>query len=357
MATANETLLNESVAHAIDLQGYSNSTVKRIIRLLNSVDADLQAQLIKALNKMPPSEFNVARLEKLLKSVRELNEKAYLQVYGELQTELKNLTDYELGYQEQLFGSVLADQIAFSKVNVNQAYAAAMARPFQGRLLKEWMTGLEATRAAKIRDAIRIGYVEGETTDQIVRRIIGTKSLQYTDGIMEASRRDMQAIVRTAISHTANYANTAFTEANADIVKGYLYHATLDMRTTTICASRDGNVYPLGKARPAIPAHFNCRSRYVQVLKTWREMGIDADEISPSTRASLDGQVPETMTYQTWLEKQSIERQNEVLGVTKAKLFREGNLPLERFVSKQGHEYTLAELRARDKEAFAKAGL
>jgi hypothetical protein len=80
-------------------------------------------------------------------------------------------------------------------------------------------------------------------------------------------------------------------------------------------------------------------------------MGLDID-IPASTRASMDGQVPSKITYQEWLKKQSVERQNEVLGVTKAKLFREGGLPIDKFVSPKGHVYTLDQLKERNAKQF-----
>lgn len=357
MATANEKLLNESVAHAIDLQGYSNNVVRRILKLLDRVDADLMEQITIAIEKLPPSQFNVERLTAILASVRSLNSEVYTNISTELNSELKQLAAYELDFQESLIKGVLPANVQFASVQAGQVYAAAMARPFQSRLLSEWMAGLEQTRAIKIRDAIRMGYVEGQTINDMVKRIRGTKALNYADGLLDISRRDAQAIVRTAINHTSNYAREALYADNADIVKGVRYTATLDSRTTLLCSSRDGNLYGIGKAKPAIPAHINCRSLYVPVLKTWRELGIDADEVDASTRSSMDGQVPESLSYNDWLKKQSVSRQDDILGVTKAKLFRDGGLDLPKFVSKQGHEYTLDELRARDASAFAKAGL
>jgi len=361
MKTANEILFDESVAHQIDLQGYSNGVTRRIIGILNRADDDLIDQITKAIEHMPPNAFNIERLERLLIAVRTLNGKTYADISAELETELKALVAYEAGYQQQLLNSVLPSQVAVNSVNINQVYAAAMARPFQGKLLKEWLEGVESARAASIRDAIRIGFVESQTTAEIVRRIKGTKALNYADGLLNTSRRNVESIVLTAINHTANYANESLIEANSDVIKGYRYSATLDLRTTTICASRDGNVYPLGKPKPAIPAHIRCRSRYVGVLKNYRELGLDADEITGLERASLDasldGQVARETTYNDWLKRQSVDRQNEVLGVEKAKLFRDGGLSLDKFVSKHGHVYTLAELRAKDAAAFAKAGL
>lgn len=355
MPTANETLHNEAVAHAIGLQRYGNGVVRRMIALLNRVDADLFAQLTAKLESAPES-LSVERIEHLLTSVKELNAQAYGKVTDQLEAELKDLAEHEVGYQADLFKSVLPDAIKVQSVQPGQVYAAAMARPFQGKLLREFMDGLEAGKAEAIRNAVRIGFVEGQTTSEIVKRIRGTKALNYADGLLETNRRGVEAIVRTAVNHTSNYARDAVYAENEDLVKGVAWVSTLDTRTTEICASRDGNVYPVGSG-PRPPAHIGCRSTTTPVLKSWRELGIPVDEMPSSTRASMDGQVPASTTYQEWLGKQSVERQNEVLGVTKAQLFRDGGLTLDRFVNNAGHVYTLDELKVRDAAAFVKAGI
>lgn len=355
--TANETLFDNGVGHAVDLEIYSNSVVRRVIAILNRVEPDLIAQIADARARLSAESFTVERLDQLLQSARLINSQAYRQVYTLMESEMRELTDYEGGFQAQQLTLVQPLQVAL--INSGEVAAAALSRPFQGRLLREWVSGLEAESARALRDAVRIGYIEGETTEQIVRRIRGTRSVRYTDGILEIQRRHAKTVVITAVAHTASYARDALFEENADIVKGVRYTATLDMRTTVLCASRDGNLYLTGKPKPSIPAHMRCRSVYVPVTKSFAELGLDGEDVLPAgmTRSSLDGYVPQTTTYQKWLERQSIERQNEVLGETKAKLFREGNLPLTRFIARDGHEYTLDELRARDAAAFAKAGL
>lgn len=353
--SVNDALFNEGIAHQIDLLGYSNSTVKKILRLLNATDADLMAQLALKLETLPATSFTVERLELLLGTVRALNSQAYSNVTIALESELKELTEYEAGYQKNLLTSTLPVDIVM--VTPTVVYAAAIAKPFEGRLLKEWMQGLEKSKADLIRDAVRIGYIEGQTTNDIVKRLRGTRALNYEDGLLKITRTNAQSVVLTAVAHTSAFAQNAMYEANASVIKGVRYTATLDTRTTLFCSSHDGTVYELGKARPAIPHHWRCRSRYVPVIKSFRELGLDIDDFKPTTRASMDGQVSASLSYEQWLSKQGVARQNDVLGVTKAKLFRDGNLKLDRFVSKQGHEYTIAELKLRDAEAFRKAGL
>jgi SPP1 gp7 family putative phage head morphogenesis protein len=364
--SVNEELLDASIAHQIDLQYYSNGVVNRIMALLNKTDADLFTRLQAALERLPASQFSVERLEAVLGSLRALNAQVYASVSSEINSELRDLVDYEATYQKQLFDNVLPVQVSTQAVTVEQVYAAALARPFQGKLLREWMAGLEADKAIRIRDAIRMGYVEGQTINDIVKRIRGTRALQFKDGVIDITRRNAETIVRTAISHTASFAKDRFYDANASVIKSLKWHSTLDGRTSEPCRARDGKLYtlehkPIGHSLRwgGGPGnfHFNCRSTSVAVTKSWRELGIDADELSPSTRASMDGQVPDDTTYEMWLRKKTLSFQEDVLGKTKAKLFRDGGLSIDRFSNNQGKSYTLQQLKIRDAEAFKKAGL
>ncbi len=371
MPTANEALQDSQIAHAVGLQRYSTGVVRRILALLNRTDADLVAQLQSALDRLPAESFTVERLEALLGSLRALNAQAYQAVGLELAAELRALAEYEAGFQLQLFAAAIPAQViaqvAISGVNVEQAYSAAMARPFQGRLLSEWSQSLQADRAARIRDTIRIGYIENQTISQIVQRVRGTRAKGYSDGIIEIDRRNAEAVVRTAVSHTAGFVRDRFYEANDDLIKAVVWTATLDSRTTHVCRLRDGKQYtnlthkPIGHAYPWIggpgAAHWRCRSVGVPVLKSYRELGIPLDELSPGTRASMGGQVPVDLSYGEWLKKQSATRQDDVLGATKGALFRRGELPIERFADSKGRELSIAELRQRDAAAFERAGL
>lgn len=341
MPTANDKLLNKEVAHAIDTLGYSNDVTKKIISILNKSDVNLFAQLTKELDKINPNTFKIARLDQLLQSVRKINSQAYAEVSKTLDKELKGFSASEVDYQQRLIKSVQPSPVL--PISPETVYAAAMDTPFQGKLLSEFLTGLEDGKATLIRDAVRMGVIESQTTNEIVKKIRGTAALKYNDGILNITRANAESVVLTAVAHTANMAQQQVYEANSDIIKGYRYTATLDTRTTELCASRDGNFYKIGAPKPAIPAHFRCRSRYVPVLKSFRELGLDVD-LPESTRASLDGQVPAKMNYQQWLSKQSLDRQITVLGKEKAILFNQGKLTLDKFVSPAGHVYTLKEL-------------
>lgn len=254
MATVNELLQDASVDHAINLQQYSLGVVRRIIALLNRVDADLSAALVNALSQMPAESFTVERLESLLSSVRQLNAEAYQAVNAELTADLQQLAGQESQWQFDLFERILPKpvQVRFpiAAISPSQAYAAAMSRPFQGRLLRDWVSTVESGRMAGLRNAIRVGYVEGKTVSQIVSEIRGTRANAYADGFLQRPRRELETVVRTAISHTASVARDQFVSANEDIVKAVRWVATLDTKTSPQCRIRDQLQYTAQSHKP-----------------------------------------------------------------------------------------------------------
>lgn len=360
--TANAALQDRAIDRAVDLRRYANGVLLRMIATLNRSDARLAAELAEALLRLPAESFTVERLEALLASVRETNRAAYAAVFDALEADLRELSRLESAAEASRLRAVVppAIQLRFpiAAVAWEQVYAAALARPFQGRLLRDWATNLGESRMRMIRNAVRAGYVEGQTASDIIRAIRGTRALRYADGLLARPRRELATVVQTALSHTAQLARTHSYAANADLIKAIRWVSTLDSRTSPMCQIRDGLMYsaatphrPLGHKVPWGDGpgrlHFNCRSVSVPVLKSWRELGIDADEMTPSTRASMGGQVPADLTFGAWLRGQSAARQDEILGATRGAMLRDGRLTLDRFFDDKGRWLTLAQLEDR----------
>ena len=369
MASVNTWILEESIRHQADLAGYSNTVVRRIIAVLNRSDARLYVQLTAALERMDSVSFTPERLESLLVSVRNLNRAAYTAVGDTLCAELQDFVGYESAYQHMMLVSALPVRVHVGAVSASQVYAAALSWPFQGVFLKGVLDDMEAGRAKKIRHVVAQGFTERRTTAQVVHDLRGTQAKGYSDGLMEAPRREVEAVARTALGHMAGFVQDRTTQANAHWIKAIRWSRHLDLRTSEICQIRDGMLYgptehePMGHTLPWLGgpgrAHWNCRSAQIYVLKSMAELGIKVPDVlmRDGTRASMDGQVPEDMTYREWITKQSPERQAKVLGPERARLMRDGKLSLQAMYSNKGVYKTLDELRESDAQAFKRAGL
>lgn len=82
---------------------------------------------------------------------------------------------------------------------------------------------------------------------------------------------------------------------------------------------------------------------------------IRAEKVAWLTQRTAQGEKREG--YADWLRAQPAEVQDVALGPTRAKLFREGKLAVEKFVDPRGRPLTLQELAATRPESFTRAGL
>ena len=250
---ANDDLQDAQVRHQMFLQRHSAQVVAKAVALLNQSIAGIVARL----EREDMTGITEARLRALLKAEGALVKEAYKPVRDAIRKDVEAFARYEAQFQAGILAGPLPVQLDVVTPAPAQVVAAVKARPFQGRHLREWFKDMEEGAFARLRNAIRIGYVEGRTTEQVVRDIRGTRRAKYADGIMQASRRSVQATVRTAMTHTANVARHETYMANEDLIEGVLYVATLDSRTTLVCASNDGKVFPVDSG-PRPPLHPNC---------------------------------------------------------------------------------------------------
>lgn len=368
MATANDKLQDESIAHAIWIARYSTSVANRMIKILNDSDAELTARLLVAIDNLDAESFTVSRLESLLVSVRTLNRDVVQSMSESLAGELQELAQHEAGYQMSLFQFAIPDDVLalhpLVGISPDAVYAAAMAKPFQGRLLSEWADNLEADRMARISNTVRQGFLLGDTHEQIARKVRGHANRGYQDGALQMSRANAGSIAKTAVGHLAATARKSFADANDDILKGKQWLSTLDNKTSKDCRIRDRLKYtldnkPIGHKVPYLQGpgkiHFCCRSTETYILKSSEELGIKVGEIKDSSRASMDGQVPADTNYQDWFSRQSFTRQAEIVGETRARLIRDGGMSPDEFYNDRGEWLTLDQLRNRDAQAFKDA--
>lgn len=247
----------------------------------------------------------------------------------------------------------------------DQIRVAVMSAPLSvagyndGALLEPWIKNWSDAQIETVTGVIRQGYYQGQTTDQIVRALRGTKALRYNDGIMARMDRSNTTLVRTAVQHCAQTARQSFYQRNSDIIVGVQWVSTLDSRTTATCRSLDGSQFPVDKG-PRPPLHPACRSTTIPVLDDAFDV-LDKGATRASKGENGGAQVPAGQTYYEWLKTQPAEFQDIAIGPTRAKLLRSGGLSAERFAELQlGTNFqplTLDEMRRLEPKAFARAGI
>jgi hypothetical protein len=114
-----------------------------------------------------------------------------------------------------------------------------------------------------------------------------------------------------------------FKAVGSSLTSGWQWVAALDDRTCPACGELDGQTWAYDDAySPKQPLHSGCRCTVVPVIN-WAVVGLPsnaAELIVPSTRASMDGPVPQ-QTYAEWLQA----RRRSALAQTAQKVVRYGS--------------------------------
>ncbi len=344
MASANDILRDRAILHAIQTERLTVSEIRKIEEALRQVDSDL-VKRIRA--RGVDGTWTTARLNRLLASIRKGQRKAYRELRQLMLKDLRAIVDSEIQFGTGSLDIALKGTTTAVAPTQSQIMTAAALRPYQGRKMSEWFSDLASNKIDAIESNLRMGVIEGDNPRQIINRV-------RQAGI--TNRNHARAIARTTVNHYTTTAKERVYMANDDVIKGVQWLSTLDGRTSDICKIRDGDVFPIGVG-PRPPAHVNCRSTTIPVTKSFKELGLPFEEFPESTRASIDGQVSESLNYGEWLRDADPAIQDQALGKTRAILFRKGDLEVDDFVDFKGRRYTLQELQTREKAAFEKAGL
>ena len=393
MATANELLLDAMLAHQIGLLRLSGGIRNRVFKLLDATEKDIALQIRGRLasHNGLDTPASVRRLNFLLRRITAIRARAWGEVTKAWFTELKALVREEVTLTASIVERVSPVSLVFELPTAATLGTIVSTRPFEGRTLSRWAQNVRRADISRIQAQIRIGMVQGEGSATIARRVVGTVRAKGRNGVTQITRRNAEAITRTAVNHVSNQARREFFQANKHVFAEEQYVATLDSRTTPICRALDGQRFPVGEGRFP-PQHFGCRSIRVAVLgdeligtrpanptterQLLREYTGQRKIPTPTRRADLPrghkkafdafsrkrkreliGTVPAKTTYQEWLKRQSAEMQDDVLGVTRGKLFRKGNLTVQDFVDQKGKTLTLRQLREREAGAFRRADI
>jgi hypothetical protein len=343
MKKADSILIEKVIENQISLLRFTAGERKKVLAILDQLQKELQLKLLNDL-----TTFSKARVNKLLKESEEAIATAYKKKIPDV--DFLGLAQHEATATASSFAAIGLDASLPSEAVLKALVNGSL---IDGAPSSAWWAKQSDDLSFRFANQVRQGIMQGETLQQIIIRIAGSKKLG-TPGIMDISRRNASALVHTSIQQVANDARLATFKANEDIVKGVRQVSTLDGHTSTVCIAYSGACWDLdGKPimgtklafNGGTPRHFNCRSVLVPITKTYRELGVDVDEVPTGTRASDQGQIRSDITFSEFLKGKSEEYVDNLLGKGRAELWRNGTITLQDLLAQNGRPLPLEQLR------------
>ncbi|ANT42298.1 head morphogenesis protein [Salmonella phage BPS11T2] len=242
-------LLTSLISHQVWLQRTASGEVKDLAPFIQQMRDEVKRQVLL----FGDDSRTAARLTIMLRELEQALNVITSGWYEKLLADARELSDYEINWNvKTLSTNVNAN---FVTPAAEQVWAAATFAPLE---LSEkpvdfvsLISGWRQTEVNRLVMGVKSGFVQGMTTRQIVKNVVGP------GGLADISERNAATVIRTALAHVSNEARQQVYVQNDDIITKYEWVSTLDSRTSAVCRSRDSMQYEIDKG-PLPPAHPNC---------------------------------------------------------------------------------------------------
>lgn len=271
--TVNEQLQDRIIRHLLWLTRLSTQEANQLLEQLNRELipelTGITAAGVNRLKEMAGEASLITRqqareLQTLSNSLNTATVAFMSRVRTSLFDRLVEIARNEVDFELNLFRKTIPIEWNFSQPSEDQLRNIINTQPIpfnkggKALTIREWFDNLSDTTVELINGQIRQGLMEGESIDQIMRRIRGTRAQNYSNGVLQTTRNIAEGIARTGVIYSSNQATNAFYRENSDLIKGIKIVVTLDSRTCETCMWYDANnPYEL-ENHPTPPFHVNC---------------------------------------------------------------------------------------------------
>lgn len=338
-------LISAFLSHSIWLQRNATSEVNELRPFIDEMRQEVKKQVLA----FGDESRTKAKLTKMLKDLTETLYALGNDWDEKLAADLQELAKYEAKWT----ADTMADGtgVDFTTPSPEQVWSAVKFQPLalDGKPVEfmQMVKGWKETEVARLVQGVKSGFVQGLTTRQIVKSVVGP------GGLGDVSERHAATVVRTALNHVSTQARMMTLEKNGDVVTGYELVVTFDSRTSPICRNwPPGKVYEIGKG-PLPPFHGNCRTVTSPVVSAEFDL-LDAGAKRAARGADGGMQIDANTSYYDFLKQQPAWFIDDALGPVRGKIFRNSGMTPEEFrvasVDGYGRPLTLKEMAAADEK-------
>lgn len=337
-------LTSAFISHQIWLQRNASHEASLVVPFIDDMRKEVRSRVLQ----FGDDSRTRANLNAMLRDIDSILSGIAGEWNDQLIADLKDLGAYESQWSAKTMAANI--QASFTTPSPEQVWSAIKFNPMQLNDkpvdFMSWLEGWKTDEVARLTQGVKMGFVQGRTTRDIVKEVVGA------GGLADISERNAKTIVRTAVAHVSNVAREATYDKNSDVIDGYEWVSTLDSKTSAICRGRDGMKFKTdAEFRPKPPAHPNCRSTTIPLVSSELDF-LDAGAKRAARGADGGMQVDASTSYYDFLRSQPAAFQDAALGVTRGKIFRNAGMTPEEFraasVDGFGNPLTLKQMAEMD---------
>lgn len=298
-----ETGLTQDSALRLLNERQTETMRRNLMTALAQCQEEVARQAILARLNAPAYAARISRLEALKDLI-------HAQAYKVGSVAHYRLTDRLIDTYKQSYYRSIYDQQRRTEAGFD--FTKLADRDVQAAIATNWAGSNYSKRVwkntKKLAESLEEVITQGLMTGQSIRDM----ELALEARIV-SERYKINRIIRTEVSHCCNQGILMSYKVAGTL--RYIYLATLDMKTSSICRKLDKEVFFVSKAKEGVnfpPMHPNCRST---------TMAYPEDGILPKDRTARDPEtnknihVPFDMSYAQWYRKYVIEKEDKKNGI------------------------------------------
>lgn len=355
----NDMVADRMAAHSINLFRFDAGLRRRLRRVLSQ---QVRQELIAHLNRTDPTALQKAayrerRADTLSEEARKIARAGYRAVANAHERAMRDLAGIEEEFARLAVNRTVGTNIATISVPDARLREIARTTLIDGAPSRDWWAGQAEDVRKVFERTVRTGLRQGDSIGDMTRLVA-----QQIDGRFSQA----EALTRTSVMAVANAAHQESFQANADIVRGVQVLVTWDNRTSKTCVALgvanaawdfEGNPLPDSGWKhpqpPGPPFHWNCRTILTPVLGAVEDLVGEVGEQKSSRIEALpkemhdamDGQIAAMLPGERWLKSKSDSFADELLGKTRAQLWRDGKVRISQLVDQSARPLTLDQLK------------
>jgi len=251
-----------------------------------SIEQGLDIDYQKALKGLSGKAY-ISRLDEIILNIRHQLELLNKEKTDKMESTLEKVYEDTYNHTAYAIETGMGVQVSFTRLDTN-AIQTAVKQKWLGENYSDRCWNDKTRLLSTLNQVIPQSFIRGLNSRELAKVV---------QKEMNTSFYRAQRLVRTEVNYIANQASLKMYQ-DSGLVDRYEYVATLDMRTSEICAEMDGQVFDLKDAQVGVnlpPLHPHCRSTTIPYFEdneiTARIERNDAGKSVP---------IPADMTYKEW---------------------------------------------------------
>lgn len=232
------------------------------------------------------------------------------------------ITDLQRGHVGQaiddshgLLAPTLAKVAVEFRVPPASVVANMVGRATDGSPLADLLTSAATDAAQAAKQTLIVGVIRGHGPRKIARDLAANTNVGLHRSLLIARTESINAYRETSLE---SY------RANQVVVGTWVWTASLDNRTCSVCWAMDGTEHQLDES---MSSHPGCRCTPTPRTKSWQDLGIDLPDTRPPVSTGVDK-----------FARLSSADQRQILGAGKFDAYANGRLALTDLVQPTQHD-------------------